>query len=81
MLEKVKLIKIGNSQGFRLPKRVISKYGFGNHIVLEEMPEGILLRTSKKNKLSWEDTYKAMAETEEEWDVWQDADIDAETHL
>ena len=81
MLEKVKLIKIGNSQGLRLPKWIISKYGFGNHIILEEMQEGILLRTGKKNKFSWEDTYKAMAETEEEWDDWQNAEIDAEMHL
>lgn len=82
MLKNVKLIKIGNSQGLRLPKWLISKYGFGKYILLEETPEGILLRPTEENKLSWEDTYKAMAaEEQDEWNDWESVDVDLEMHL
>jgi len=42
MLE-AKLIKIGNSRGIRLPKKIISKYGLGNLVLLEETEDGILI--------------------------------------
>lgn len=65
MLE-AKLIKIGNSQGIRLPKKIISKYGLGSLILLEETEDDILIHAAKSGKLSWEDTYKAMADSEEQ---------------
>lgn len=82
MLE-AKLIKIGNSQGIRLPKKIISKYGLGNLVLLEETEDGILIHAAKSGKLSWEDTYKAMAEAadHEEWADWQDLDVDEDAHL
>ena len=81
MLE-TKLIKIGNSQGIRLPKRIISKYGLGKTVLLAETEDGILIYAAKNNKLSWEDTYKAMANAEQdEWTDWQNIDVAEETHL
>lgn len=79
---QAKLIKIGNSHGIRLPKRIISKYGLGHSILLEETDAGILIYAPKREKLSWEDTYKAMANAEQdEWNDWQDIDVSEETHL
>ena len=81
MLE-AKLIKIGNSQGIRLPKRIISKYGLGKSVLLQETEDGILIYAAKSEKLSWEDTYKAMANAEQdEWTEWQNMDAAEETHL
>ena len=81
MLE-AKLIKIGNSQGIRLPKRIISKYGLGSSVLLAETADGILIYAAKSEKLSWEDTYKAMAnEEQDEWIDWQNMDVGEETHL
>lgn len=82
MMLEAKLIKIGNSQGIRLPKKIISTYGLGNVVLLEETQDGILIHASKSGKLSWEDTYKEMAVMEkEEWDDWQELDVDEEAHL
>jgi antitoxin MazE len=81
MLE-AKLIKIGNSHGIRLPKRIISKYGLGNSVLLEETENGVLIVAAKSEKLSWEDTYQAMANAEQdEWTDWQNMDAAEETHL
>ncbi len=63
----VKLISIGNSKGIRLPKVLLQKYGWGDSLVLEETEEGIFLYSNEKNKLSWQETYHAMAADREDW--------------
>ncbi len=63
----VKLIAIGNSKGIRLPKVLIQKYGWSDSLVLEETGDGVFLHGPKKSKLSWRDTYRAMAEADEDW--------------
>ena len=68
----VKLISIGNSKGIRLPKALLQKYGWGDSLVLEETEEGIFLYSNEKNKLSWKETYRAMAADREDW-----SDLDA----
>jgi len=64
----IKLVPIGNSKGVRIPKALLQKYGFDNSLLLEETDKGLLLRKKDDSKLSWEDTYKAMANEEENWD-------------
>ena len=62
-----KLIVIGNSRGIRIPNVLCEKYGWSESIVLEETEEGLLLRRDASGKLSWRETYKAMAAAEEDW--------------
>ncbi len=64
----IKLVPIGNSKGIRIPKALIQKYGLNKSLLLEETDRGLLLRKKEDSKLSWEDTYKAMAEEREDWD-------------
>ncbi len=64
----VKLVPIGNSKGVRIPKPLLQKYGLKNSLLLEETDRGLLLRKKGDSKLSWEDTYKAMADEQEHWD-------------
>ena len=68
----VKLISIGNSKGIRIPKVLLQKYGWGDSLVLEESEEGVFLYSNQKNKLSWKETYRAMAAEDEDW-----SDLDA----
>ena len=67
-LKDIKLVPIGNSKGIRIPKALIQKYGLNNSLLLEETDRGLLLRKKDDNKLSWEDTYKTMANEKEDWD-------------
>ncbi len=63
-----KLIPIGNSQGIRISKPLLQKYGFMDRLVLEETDRGILIRKpDEDSQFSWEDTFKAMAQEEEDW--------------
>ena len=68
----VTLIGIGNSRGIRLPKALLEKYGWGDSLVLEETECGVLLSGTKRNELSWKETYSAMAASSEDW-----SDLDA----
>lgn len=77
MSAPLKLAQIGNSQGVRLPKTLQRKYGWTDQIVVEERPDGLLLRRGKRQaKLSWEDTFKAMAQSGEDWSEWDTATSD-----
>jgi antitoxin MazE len=64
----VKLISIGNSKGVRIPQSLLRKYNLKDSLLLEETERGLLLRNKEENKLSWEETYKAMANEKESWD-------------
>ena len=64
----IQLVPIGNSKGVRIPKELLQKYGFKKTLLLEETDKGLLLRKKDDNKLSWEETFKAMAEEKESWD-------------
>ena len=70
----VKLIAMGNSWGVRLPKALLKKYGWENSLVLEETEHGVLLSGTKSNRLSWKETYRAMAADNEDW---SDLDVTA----
>lgn len=62
------LISIGNSKGVRLPKRLIEKYHLHDTLELEEKNEGILIKTDMpEDKLTFEETFREMAEEEEDW--------------
>ncbi len=64
----IKLVPIGNSKGVRIPKALLQKYGLKNSLLIEETDKGLLLRNKEESKLSWEDTYKIMANEKENWD-------------
>ena len=64
----VKLVPIGNSKGIRIPKALLQKYGLKNSLLIEETDKGLLLRNKEESRLSWEDTYKSMANEKENWD-------------
>lgn len=63
----IKLVPIGNSKGVRIPKILLQKYGLENSLLLEETEKGLLLRKKEDDRLSWEDTFKAMADEKEDW--------------
>ena len=63
-----KLISIGNSKGVRIPKALLQKYGLKNPLLIEETDKGLLIRNKEESRLSWEDTYKTMANEKENWD-------------
>ena len=68
----LKVARIGNSRGVRIPATTLERYHIGASVVMEELSDGILLRPAGHSdaKLSWEETAKAMAAEPEDWTEW-----------
>lgn len=56
----LKVVPIGNSRGVRLPAPLLARYRIKGRMAVEERPEGILLKPVRDDRLSWEETAKAM---------------------
>lgn len=69
---ELKIAKIGNSRGVRIPAEVLRRYAFTEVAIMDESVDGLLLRPKKRTdaKLSWADTAKAMAMDAESWSDW-----------
>jgi len=69
----LKVSRIGNSRGIRLPAEMLRKYHITDTVVAEEKADEIVLRPGRKGrqKLSWEETAKAMAAAREDWSEWE----------
>lgn len=74
----LKITRIGNSRGVRLPADTIRRYGITDSVIMEERAEGILLHPvpPPAGRLSWEDTAREMAGSGENWSDWDTASGD-----
>jgi len=80
---KLKVARIGNSRGVRLPAASLRRYRIGDTVVMEERSDGILLRPAGRavEKLSWEDTAREMASSREDWSDWDAVAADGLDHM
>jgi len=64
---KATLIKIGNSQGIRVPKSVIEQCGFSNELELTVEGQTLLVRAQRKPREGWaEDAASCAASGDDE---------------
>jgi antitoxin component of MazEF toxin-antitoxin module len=69
---ELKVARIGNSRGVRLPAETLERYGIGESVIMEEREDGILLRPAGMSglRLSWAETAAQMAASDEDWSEW-----------
>jgi len=75
---ELKVARIGNSRGVRLPAASLKRYSAGSVLIMEERADGIFLRSADPTveKLTWEDTAREMALMGEDWREWDALDAD-----
>lgn len=63
---KTKLVRIGNSQGVRIPKPIIEEIGLSIEIemILEE--NQIILRPSEDTRNGWDQSFEQMAKNQDD---------------
>jgi antitoxin MazE len=59
---KTRLVKIGNSQGVRIPKLVLDQLNLATDIVLELQADHLIIRPSAPPRADWADRFRQMAE-------------------
>jgi antitoxin MazE len=63
---KANIIQIGNSQGLRIPKKLLEETGISGEVELQTTPEGILIKNIRKPRGNWDVLFKKFAEMDEE---------------
>lgn len=58
---KTRLIRIGNSQGVRIPKPLIEESGISEEIEMILRDNEIVLRPAKQTRKDWEKAFEDMA--------------------
>lgn len=68
-----RLIRIGNSQGIRIPKLLIAQVGLSGEVEVEAQPGQLVIRPAGGRRRGWEAQFQAMA------DAGDDRLLDAES--
>jgi antitoxin MazE len=59
---KAQIIRIGNSQGIRIPKTLIEDGKLSGEVELELHEAGILIRSLQKPRANWDTAFKAVGD-------------------
>ena len=59
---RARVVKIGNSQGIRIPKTLLDQSGISDDVELEVEKDQIVIRPISNPRKDWEKAFKAMAE-------------------
>lgn len=69
---EAKLTKIGKSLGIRLSAELIRKHHLDQGMLLEEREGEIVIKPKTgSKKLSWDETARQMAASNEDWSDWE----------
>jgi antitoxin MazE len=59
---RARIVKIGNSQGIRLPKPIIEQAGISEEVDIAVEDEKIVIRPISKPRAGWDAAFQEMAE-------------------
>jgi antitoxin MazE len=59
---KARIVKIGNSQGVRIPKLLLERSHLAGEVELEAQDSQIIIRSAKQPRQDWASAFRAMAE-------------------
>ncbi len=57
---KTKLIKVGNSQGVRIPRLLIEEAGLTGELEMSVEGDALVLRTARHPRAGWEEAFAEM---------------------
>jgi antitoxin MazE len=60
---RARVVKIGNSQGIRIPKPLLDQTGIIDDVELEVENTQIIIRPISNPRLGWDNAFKSMAES------------------
>lgn len=72
VIVKTKLVRIGNSQGIRIPRVVVEQTGLEGELELEVRDRQLVVRP-KSRRAGWEDRFREMARRRDDRPLWPEA--------
>ncbi len=59
---RTRIVKIGNSQGIRIPKLLLEQSGLHAEVEIEVQGDHLTIRTAPRLRAGWDKAFAAMAE-------------------
>jgi antitoxin MazE len=59
---KTRIVKIGNSQGIRIPKLLLERSNLAEEVELEAQDDRIIIRSTRQPRQDWQRAFRALAE-------------------
>ena len=75
---KTNVVRIGNSQGIRIPKLVLEQIGLSGEVEMEVAADHLVLRRARRHREGWEEHFQQIAQEGE--DKLLDAEYLTATH-
>ena len=72
---RASIIKIGNSQGLRIPKPILEQTGIRDDVEIELEKNQIIIRPVQKARDGWDKAFKTMAKNGDDELIFSDKDI------
>lgn len=63
---RTRIIKIGNSQGIRIPKPLLEQSGIHTEVEIEVQSGQLIVRAAPQSRLGWDEAFAAMAEQQDD---------------
>ena len=63
---QTRIVKIGNSQGVRIPRLLLEQTGLSGEVEIEVQEDRIVIRKLDNPRQGWEDSFKRMSEAGED---------------
>ncbi len=58
---RTRIVKIGNSQGVRIPKLLLEQSGIHAEVEIEVQGDHLIIRTAPRSRAGWDDAFADMA--------------------
>ena len=63
---KTRIVKIGNSQGLRIPKTLLEQSGINSEVEIEVQGNHLIIRPVKQVRKGWKEAFIEMAEKKDD---------------
>ncbi|MBE9015712.1 AbrB/MazE/SpoVT family DNA-binding domain-containing protein [Chroococcidiopsis sp. CCALA 051] len=63
---RTRIIRIGNSQGIRIPKPLLEQSGIDTEVEIEVQDECLIVRAASRSRIGWDKAFAAMAEQKDD---------------
>ena len=63
---KTRIVKIGNSQGIRIPKLLLEQSGIDTEVEIEIQDDRLIVRSASRSRVGWDKSFAAMAEQKDD---------------
>ena len=63
---RTRIVKVGNSQGIRIPKPLLEQSGIYTEVEIEVHSDRLIIRAAPRSRVGWDEAFAAMAERKDD---------------